>query len=157
MPLWMDLVQLLQHSHHFVCLNRVSCLTSILQWMLVVWPTPFPPPSCRMQWQQQRWAVGQVSMLQLARCSRGQRSALAAVTRATWLPGGSRPVAIQVDKPETKLCRECASALLSFCSLESSLSVPFLPACVFTFQFHYVALFLLFADLNVISWFPKSR
>lgn len=100
---------------------RVSCHTaSSLQWALVVWPTHSPPPlSCRARWHGQHWAAGQVSMLQRAICSRGQRSApAAAVTRATWLPGGSRAVATQVDKHEMRLDREhaprCSLFLLLF-------------------------------------------
>lgn len=77
---------------------RISChMVSSLQWALMVWPThSLPPLSCTVQWLQQLWAAGQVSMLQHVLCSRAQRSA----ARAAWPPGGNRAAATQVDKPD---------------------------------------------------------
>lgn len=83
----------------------------------MAWLTRSPPLSCRAQ---RRWAAGQASTLRRARCSRGQRSAAAAaaVTRGTWPLGGSRAVAIQVDKHEMglggEICRNLHSSPSSF-------------------------------------------
>lgn len=89
-------VHLAQDFTRVVSLYRVIWRTAS---SLVAWRTPLPPPSCRTRWRRPRWAAEQGNTLPLSHCSMEQRSApAAAVTRATWEPGGSRAVGTQVHK-----------------------------------------------------------